>query len=160
MTTLYLDMDGVVADFDEYALRTHSIPAMGGVYPPEIWEKIAQNKRIYRELKKTSYADMLVETCRELAQSKKWQLIFLTAVPKGNDVKWAFYDKMIWAQLLYPGIPVHFGPYSKDKYKHCSEGDILIDDRLSNINDWKNAGGVGIHHVNINTTMQEIAKLY
>ena len=57
MTTLYLDMDGVVADFDEYAFRVLGVAPSGGVYPDDIWNQIAENDRLYRDLKKTDYAD-------------------------------------------------------------------------------------------------------
>jgi hypothetical protein len=51
MTTLYLDMDGVVADFDEYAAQTlGTLPGSHGIYPDELWNKIAENKRLYRDL--------------------------------------------------------------------------------------------------------------
>lgn len=161
MTTLYLDMDGVVADFDEYASRVLGpIPQSSGIYPDEQWQKIADNKRLYRDLKKTPYADDLVAECGDLALTKGWDLMFLTAVPKANDIKWAFYDKMVWAQLLFPGIPIHFGPYSHDKWKHCQPGDILIDDRASNIEEWRAAGGIAIRHVDIDATLYELSKLY
>ena len=161
MTTLYLDMDGVVADFDEYAEHIIGpVPGPNGIYPDEQWQKIADNPRLYRELKKTSYADQLVDECRDLAATKEYNLLFLTAVPKGNDVKWAFYDKIIWAQNYFPGIPVHFGPFSKDKWQHCRPGDILIDDRLSNIEEWRVAGGIAIHHTNIDATLYELSRLF
>lgn len=161
MTTLYLDMDGVVADFDEYASRILGpMPPHQGIYPDEQWQQIATNPRLYRDLKKTSYADRLVEECRDLAATKEYDFMFLTAVPKANDLKWAFYDKVVWAQLLFPGIPVMFGPYSKDKHQHCRSGDILIDDRASNIEEWCAAGGIAIHHTNIDATLYELSKLY
>ena len=160
MTTLYLDMDGVVADFDEYAHRLLGVPPSGGIYPDEVWKKLAANPRIYRDLKKTPYADQLVEECKDFALTKEYNLYFLTAVPKGNDVKWSFYDKVIWAQQYYPDIPVMFGPYSKDKWQHCEAGDILIDDRQSNIDEWRAAGGIAIHHVGIDSTLYEISRLY
>jgi hypothetical protein len=81
-------------------------------------------------------------------------------VPKANDISWAFYDKVIWAQTNFPGIPVMFGPYSKDKWKHCLTGDILIDDRSSNIDEWRAAGGIAIHHIGFDTTLYELFKLY
>ena len=125
MTTLYLDMDGVVADFDEYAERILGLlPGDNGIYPDEQWQKIAANPRLYRDLKKTPYADELVAECIDLAIMNKYELLFLTAVPKRNDIKWAFYDKVKWAQNFYPEIPVHFGPYSLDKWRHCQPGDI------------------------------------
>jgi 5'(3')-deoxyribonucleotidase len=160
MTTLYLDMDGVVADFDEYAARTLGLPPSSGIYPDEAWYQLASNQRLYRDLIKTPYADQLVDECIDLAATKEYNLLFLTAVPKGNDVKWAFYDKVIWAQNYFPGIPVHFGPFSKNKWQHCQPGDILIDDRLSNIEEWKVAGGIAIHHTNIEATLYQLSRLY
>ena len=85
--------------------------------------------------------------------------MFLTAVPKGNDVKWAFYDKVIWAQSYFPAIPVHFGPFSERKYEHCTPGDILIDDRESNITAWNTAGGNGILHTDYNSTIEALKKI-
>jgi 5'(3')-deoxyribonucleotidase len=161
MTTIYLDMDGVVADFDEYAERILGpLPGHNGIYPDDKWQKIAANPRLYRDLKKTHYADQLVEECKDFAATKEYALLFLTAVPKGNDIKWAFYDKLIWAQNYFPGIAVHFGPYSVDKWHHCRPGDILIDDRPSNIDEWRAAGGIAIHHTAINSTLFELSKLY
>ena len=160
MTTLYLDMDGVVADFDEYAARTLGVPPSSGIYPNEVWYKLASNSRLYRDLKKTSYADELVAECQDFALTKGYDLCFLTAVPKGNDVKWSFYDKVLWAQQYFPGIAVMFGPYSKDKWQHCNASDILIDDRQSNIDEWRAAGGIAIHHASLNSTLYELSQLY
>jgi 5'(3')-deoxyribonucleotidase len=160
MTTIYLDMDGVVADFDEYAARTLGVPPSQGIYPNEIWYKLATNSRLYRDLVKTPYADKLVFQCSVIAKQQGYELKFLTAVPKGNDVPWAFYDKVIWAQKYFPGIPVMFGPFSKDKYKHCQPGDILIDDRTSNIEEWRVAGGLGILHRDFDDTLAQLSKLY
>jgi 5'(3')-deoxyribonucleotidase len=160
MTTLYLDMDGVVADFDEYAARTLELSPSGGIYPDEVWHELAANARLYRDLIKTLYADDLVSECQDFALTKEYDLKFLTAVPKGNDVPWAFYDKVLWAQKHFPDIAVMFGPYSKDKWRHCRPGDILIDDRLSNIEQWRVAGGIAIHHTNIDTTLYELSRLY
>ncbi len=160
MTTLYLDMDGVVADFDEYAARTLGVPPSAGIYPDEVWYNLASNARLYRDLNKTPYADQLVAECRDFALTKEYNLYFLTAVPKGNDVKWSFFDKVVWAQQHFPDIAVMFGPYSKDKWQHCNAGDILIDDRSSNIDEWRAAGGIAIHHIAIESTLFELSKLY
>ena len=159
MKTIYLDMDGVVADFDEYAARTLGIPPSSGIYPNEIWYNLASNARLYRDLIKTSYADELVFQCSKIARLYGYDLKFLTAVPKGNDVPWAFYDKMVWAQNYFPGIPVMFGPFSKDKHMHCRPGDILIDDRKSNIEEWAAAGGIAILHTDYNTTLAALDNL-
>jgi len=159
MNTLYLDMDGVVADFDEYAMRTLGVPPSQGIYSEDIWKKLASNPRIYQELHKTPYADHLFFECSKFAKKNNYQLMFLTAVPKGNDVPWAFYDKVYWARHNFPTVPVMFGPYSKDKYKHCKTGDILIDDRRSNIEEWTAAGGISILHQDVKTTIEQLNQL-
>jgi 5'(3')-deoxyribonucleotidase len=160
MTTIYLDMDGVVADFDEYAARTLGIPPSSGIYPHETWYKLASNERLYRDLIKTPYADELVFQCSVIAKRENLDLKFLTAVPKGNDVPWAFCDKVCWAQCYFPGIPVMFGPFSKDKHIHCKAGDVLIDDRKSNIEEWRAAGGFGILHEDYESTKATLLELF
>lgn len=153
-------MDGVVADFDAYAADVAGLPPSGGMYTPEQWQRVASNPRLYRDLPKTDYADNLVDVCRSFCKVRGMQLIFLTAVPKDNDMHWSFYDKVKWVDKHYPDIPVHFGPFSKDKHVHCQPGDILIDDRLSNIAEWAEAGGNAIHHVNYATTVAALNQLY
>lgn len=146
MTTLYLDMDGVVADFNGYAEQVLGHSAADERWEETDWLKLVENPRIYRDLNRTKEADELVNFCRNICKQKDWDLRFLTAVPRKNDVAWAFYDKVNWASLYYSDIPVLFGPYSKDKWQHCKPGDILIDDRTSNITEWTAAGGRGILH--------------
>lgn len=152
-------MDGVVADFDEYAMRTLGVPPSQGIYADDIWKKLASNPRIYKDLNKTPYADQLFFECSKFVRQHNYQLMFLTAVPKGNDVPWAFYDKIYWARHNFPTIPVMFGPYSKDKHRHCKAGDVLIDDRISNIEEWRAAGGIGILHRNYEETLSQLKKL-
>ena len=160
MTTIYLDMDGVVADFNGYAESVLGFSITEERWEEHQWLRLIENQRIYRDLKKTKEADTLVEFCRNLAQSKNWKLRFLTAVPKKNDVAWAFYDKINWASLYFSDIPVFFGPYSKDKWQHCIKGDILIDDRTSNIHEWTAAGGIGIlHKGNLENTLSYLNRL-
>jgi 5'(3')-deoxyribonucleotidase len=147
MKTIYLDMDGVVADFNGYASKVLRKDRIIGDRWPEIeWRHLKDNPRMYRDLEKTVEADQLVDFCKKISYENCYALMFLTAVPQNNDVHWAFYDKVNWAREYYPGIPVMFGPYSKDKQQHCQTGDILIDDRKSNIEEWNNAGGIGILH--------------
>jgi hypothetical protein len=162
MKTLYLDMDGVVADFDAYATAVAGAGnPVDNRWPAEAWAKIVQNPRIYRDLPKTLDADRIVSYCREWCASKNFDLVFLTAVPKDNDMPWAFYDKVVWVQRFFPGLPVHFGPFSHDKQVHCQPGDILIDDRLSNIEEWSAAGGIAIRHTGDTTaTLARLKELY
>ena len=160
MRTIYLDMDDVIADFKAYAVKVLRQKKDDERWDYNEWVKLRDNPRLYRDLDKTGEADSIVEACRAKCQANGWNLMFLTAVPKGNDVKWAFYDKVHWAATHYPDIPVMFGPYSHDKHVHCKFGDVLIDDRTSNCEEWRAAGGVAIQHRgNVETTLQQIEAL-
>lgn len=147
MTTLYIDMDGVVADFNKYAKEILNTDRTTHSWPPSDWIQIRANLRLYRDLDKTPEADKLIELCTKFSKIKKINMFFLTAVPRDDDVPFAFYDKVMWAQKHYPSIPVLFGPHSKDKHKHCKPNDILIDDRPSNCREWRAAGGIAIQHL-------------
>lgn len=158
MRTIYLDMDGVVADFNAYARSVLNKNVDSERWPDEDWARLRDNPRMYLDLPKTTYADDLVDFCSNLCTEKKWQLLFLTAVPKNNDIHWAFYDKVVWAKGRYPWIPVHFGPFSHNKHVHAKPGDILIDDRTSNIVEWKAVGGIGILHRTLKDTIEQLKK--
>ena len=160
MRTVYLDMDDVIADFKSYAISVLRKKQDTDRWDSEEWTRLRDNPRMYRDLNKTADADVIVAACRAQCQAQGWNLMFLTAVPRNNDVKWAFYDKVVWASNYFPDIPVMFGPYSHDKHVHCLPGDVLIDDRTSNCTEWRAAGGIAIQHRGDTAlTLREIAAL-
>jgi 5'(3')-deoxyribonucleotidase len=91
-------------------------------------------------------AHRLVSEVQTLAKDNGMDVKFLSAIPRQNDVPWAFWDKIKWIEARWPKIPVWFGPHSNEKCQHCRPGDILIDDRPSNIEEWRAAGGKAILH--------------
>jgi 5'(3')-deoxyribonucleotidase len=151
-------MDGVVADFDIAAQRI--LGRSSGAderYPEDDWNKLKENPRFYQDLPLCQGAMDIARAVLAAAHTHKLEVKFLTAIPRNNDVPWAFNDKMEWADHYFPGIPVFFGPYSKDKWVHCQPNDILIDDRTSNVNEWRNAGGRAIlHRGNVENTINEL----
>jgi 5'(3')-deoxyribonucleotidase len=161
MTSLFVDMDDVVADFTKKAIELVGYIAKDGQkkYPIKDWQLFLNNPRLYRDLDKCIDADCIVHTCKHIANTKNWNVIFLTAVPRDNDFPWAFTDKIEWARIHFPEIPVWFGPFSKDKHTHCTPGDILIDDRINNINEWIKSGGIGILHTTSAETIQQLTLL-
>ena len=139
-------MDGVVADWVKGAAEIvgYDLTDPNQHYPDHDWQKIRNCERMFLNLPKMHGADELVTVARKFRDELDWQLMFLTAVPHYNDIHWAFWDKIIWAQSRYSDIPVHFGPYAEDKQKHCRAGDILVDDRPDNCERWRDAGGRAI----------------
>ena len=161
MTTIYLDMDDVTADFKAYAIKVLRNQQVNEKWAPDEWIRLRDNPRLYRDLEPTPEAATLVERCRNIRDTNNVELKFLTAVPKGNDVHWAFYDKVLWAQKHFPDIPVMFGPFSKDKHTHCKAGDVLIDDRTSNCEEWRAAGGQAIQHRgDVDKTLAELSRIF
>jgi len=131
-------MDGVVADFDGYAHRELGIESKPGFrFSQEDWGRLREfNQRIYRDVPLLPTAISLINQLRDLKKQYNFKLRFLTAIPKENDLGWAYWDKVNWVIRHFPGIPVFFGPYSIDKQHHYKPGDVLIDDRISNIEEW------------------------
>jgi 5'(3')-deoxyribonucleotidase len=158
MQTIYLDMDGVVADFDAEASkiigRSHSANER---WPDHDWIKLRAFPRFYRDLPLMPDARRLVATVLDLADQTNRDVRFLTAVPQDNDFPWAFQDKVTWKQRHFGDIPIWFGPYSHDKQLWARPGDILIDDRRSNIEQWQAAGGHGIlHHGDVDQSLDQL----
>jgi para-nitrobenzyl esterase len=73
-----------------------------------------------------------------------WRLNMLTALPHDDSHPEAAADKYEWIEERWPDIPVRLGPYSHDKWRHARPGDILVDDRPSNIQEWREAGGIAV----------------
>lgn len=146
MSTFFLDMDGVVADWvgNAAAVIGRRIYDADVYYTHDEWNLLRSDQRIFRNLPMMPRCLELVALARQYRDVLGWELVFLTAIPHNNDVPWTFHDKMLWAGERFADIPVHFGPYSEDKQRHCSAGDILVDDRGSNCREWQAAGGIAI----------------
>jgi hypothetical protein len=145
---IFLDMDGVLADFNGYAQeklnlsnQARSQAHKDGRWNHDVWLQLKTIPNLYYQLPKTSIADQLVATARLFRDHFGWSLGILTAVPRANDCPDAFHDKILWIQQYYPDLRVYFGPYSRDKAGHCRSGDLLIDDREENCRDWSQQGG-------------------
>jgi len=139
---IYLDMDDVVADWMPAARAiVNRNWDYGERIPESDWNKVKAKQRFYRDLPIKPGAHELVEYCKNIVQETNGTLQFLTALPHDYSVPYAAQDKVWWAHERFPGIPVFFGPFSFDKWKHCKPGDILIDDRISNCDEWTKVGG-------------------
>ncbi len=147
MKTIFVDMDGVVADFDTFVSSLLNRPIGWGVTQDlsnEEWEKLTTVDRLYYQLPLMPNATKLIAYVRSL--STRFHVQFLTAVPRRTTMPDAKADKQAWVDKYFPGMKMDIGPFSHDKQKWCSPGDILIDDRPSNIEEWMRAGGIAIYH--------------
>ena len=159
MRTIFLDMDGVVADFDTFAEELLKRKIGWGDTTQDLsdeeWVRLASVDRLYYQLPLMPDATKLVAYVKSL--STRFQVGFLTAIPRRTTIPSARADKQAWVDKYFPGMRMDIGPFSHDKHKWCSSGDILVDDRPSNIREWKAAGGFAIYHTgDVDATIKRI----
>ena len=147
---LYLDCDGVLADFERGATD------LLGMGPREyerrhgvgrFWQKLAAAPGgFYSSLPLMQDARVLFEGVRHLDP------IILTGLPRGG---WAAAQKERWAAEHFPDTRI-ICCMAVDKRNHCVQGDILIDDTLKHRHLWEGAGGVFIHHRSAAESLAEL----
>jgi 5'-nucleotidase len=149
MTTfpkLYLDLDGVMADFDAH------FPAVFGLdhrslADDEMWVTINAHPSYFRDMPPCAGAKAFFDAISWLDP------IILTACPKTNYAN-AARQKRAWVRehlsTTCMVLPV-MGGRNKPLFMHAP-GDILIDDFERNILAWQDEGGRGIQHVDFQTT--------
>ncbi|GAB3645644.1 5' nucleotidase, NT5C type [Ramlibacter alkalitolerans] len=150
---LYLDCDGVLADFDHGAERVLGVPLP--VYEARhgrahLWERLAQAPEFFFHLPLMPRATELFAAVRHLHP------IILTGLPRGN---WAAGQKVRWAERHFPGTKI-ITCLAVDKRKHCADGDVLVDDTLKYRHLWEQAGGIFIHFRDVDQVLQELAGLF
>ena len=136
---IYLDCDGVLADFDTAAETILGAPPAvfeerHGAGP--FWKRLANADGFFENLAPLPDAFELYEAVRAKGP------IILTGMPHG---KWAEPQKRRWARRHFPGVPV-ITTAAALKREHCHPGDVLVDDRDQHRRLWEHVGGLFIHH--------------
>ncbi len=134
---IFLDLDGVMADFDSHAIAEGKYTDDGKVK----WDALDYEWWVTMppcDGAKDFYDDV----------KNKGIVKFLTAPVLNGD---CFAGKAAWVQKFVP----ERGKFilndliicpGSDKYYLAKPNHILIDDRIKNVKEWIAAGGIGIHH--------------
>lgn len=153
---LYCDLDGVLVDFEGAALEACGIPfaAFADVHGTSaVWKRLERTEGFYANAKWLDDGRKLWRLLSEVEPPVR----ILSGLPLGD---WADPQKREWCLLeLGPTVPV-ITCLSKDKYHHCVPGDILIDDRLDTRTAWEGAGGIFVHHVTLEKTIERLHELH
>jgi hypothetical protein len=153
MSQLFLDCDGVLADFEAGAaeLLGMSPAAFEGRYGKrEFWRRIARARDFYGTLPLMRDARILFDAVAHLDP------IILTGLPLGN---WAAPQKVRWAEEHFPGTHI-ITCMARDKYRHMTGKDVLVDDRADHRDKWEDAGGIFVHHKNARDSLEQLARIY
>ena len=150
---LFLDADGVLADFDEGARRLLGMPIQQ--YEAKhgrnsFWKRLSSAKNFYGSLPEMPDARLLFDAVQHLKPT------ILTGLPLG---KWAAPQKVEWAAEHFPGVPI-ITCMARDKHKHMHEGDVLVDDRENHRTAYESAGVVFVHHRNAEDSLRQLAKIF
>ncbi len=152
MAQLFLDLDGVLADFDggARALLGMSPAAYEERYGKgRFWKQLANAPDFYGTLP-------LMPDARELYDAvSHLDPIILTGLPVGN---WAAPQKRTWVERHFPGVEV-ITTQARFKSKYCTEGDVLVDDRDKYQDLWVAAGGVFVLHENAADSLGQLRRL-
>jgi hypothetical protein len=149
---LFLDCDGVLADFDRAGTALLGMPPRQFEKrhgPQEFWTRLARHPDFYGSLPLMPDAMELFEAVRHLDP------IILTGLPRGD---WAAPQKVRWAAGHFPGTRI-ITCFAADKRRHARVGDVLVDDTLKHRDLWTGAGGIFVHHRKAATTVAELRSL-
>ena len=146
---LYLDCDGVLADFDTgataiFGMKPRDFEKRHGL--GRFWAKLASAPDFYFGLPLLPDAMRLFDAVRRLDP------IILTGLPQGN---WTADQKVRWAARHFPGTRITT-TMARDKRKHARPGDVLVDDQPRPARLWEEAGGVFIRHKNAEETLARL----
>lgn len=149
MRQIFIDMDGVLADFDS------GYEAAFGVRPSihadnVDWELVRQHKDFYLNLPPMPDFAELWSAVVPLNP------IVLTGIPR--SVAEACANKTAWVRR-YMGQTEIRCCRSSEKCLNAKAGDILIDDWEKYRRKWEKAGGVWITHTGAQSTVQELRRL-
>jgi 5'(3')-deoxyribonucleotidase len=153
MPSLFLDCDGVLADFDRAATDLFGMPpdrfqARHG--NREFWKRIERAPDFYATLPQMPDAQQLFDAVKHLKPT------ILTGLPLGN---WAAPQKVRWAAEHFPGVPI-ITCMARDKHRHMHKGDVLVDDRETHRAAYEAAGMIFVRHTSAPESIRQLAEIF
>ena len=159
---VYLDMDRVIADFDN-GVRKYAF-----IEPPDqkdeeqvtqMWKKLSMVPHFYDKLELMPGAKCAVTVLFKMFGE---DLEILTGIPNPTrGLPTASVDKVTWTGRNFSEKIVVNTVRRADKKNFCTGRDcILIDDNEQNIREWEDAGGTGILFKDWGQAMNEIFRVF
>ena len=155
--TVYVDMDGVLADFERGFYDLTGISAEN-VSDPELWAAIDANgkAKFFSELQWMDGGKQLWSFVTENFLKVK----ILSALGKSDRIdRQTTQGKLAWLRHNIPSLRQDdiILVENKHRKRHYSKpGDIIIDDTPVVIQEWVKKGGIGILHKTASATIAEL----
>ena len=150
-TKIYLDLDGVIADFNKRYRELHNTSPSSD----DARKRFGQRFGAFIQTKQFQTLDMMPDATVLLNYLNRCgvpvEILSSTARPINNAE--ISRQKEVWLGKHNINYPANFVPGKSLKYKFADENSIIIDDTPSVIDDWNKAGGTGILHKDALTTI-------
>lgn len=160
MRTVFCDMDGVLSDFVtgyKYIVGRTPADVRGsgekGLYSM-YWDTFLDADGFTR-LPIMSDAFQLIDYLDKL-DKKHFNICILSSAGGFHRQKEVAKQKMRWLSVHDIHWPVVIVPGRRYKAGFARPDDIIIDDTRDVISDFEYAGGIGIHHVNADITLEQL----
>ena len=152
---IYSDMDGVLTDFDK-SFEKYS----GGIPPREFERKFGKDKfwEIIDEKGKVGFwvgMPWMEDGKQYWDYIKDYDTELLSSPSRSSTSR---LGKRLWVKNNMPGVKLTLAQAAK-KQNYAAPNHILIDDRKSNIDQWRSQGGIGILHTSAADTISQLKKL-
>ncbi len=167
--TLFLDMDGVLCDFDQAFLNL-TFEKLGKPISKDDFRadfgfrrswKLINAKGISFWSDMPSMSDMQILRKFVLANFNSIKILSSAGKPYAKD-NMSTDGKQLWLRSHGFGsiIPsnILIVDTKEEKRKYATPEGILVDDNRDNINEWNQAGGIGILHTSADKTIHELKK--
>jgi cytidyltransferase-like protein len=149
---IYCDMDGVIVDFEDgyEKLTGKNIKGNHVKGDGDFWQPITDaGANFWINLDWMPDGEQLWKYIKNYSPS----ILSAPSREKSSRV-----GKEIWVRNNIPGTELILKP-APEKQELSEPNAILIDDRKDNIQQWKDAGGIGILHTSANNTIKQLQEL-
>jgi len=166
MPHLYLDMDGVQADFFGAWAQRHNVSTYKEIPNREADINVLANSsaeevyQFFRDLKPLTGGMRIVMWLND----NKIPFTVLSAPLRGPYASASIEAKKDWLDQYNPGTS-NGAIFTAAKYKHALNGgipNVLVDDYGKYLDAWNSAGGIAVKHEDSNTaqTIKELEQIY
>ncbi|CAB4162537.1 hypothetical protein UFOVP787_56 [uncultured Caudovirales phage] len=152
---LFLDCDGVLANFDKKAEEVMGMPSRKfeeEFGAKEFWKRIYSVPDFFFILEPMPDAYDLVGAVRHLNP------IILTGKPSDNKGFDGTEQKLRWRDKCFPDLEMIVCP-SRDKIKHAKPGDVIVDDWEKWRHLWIEGGGIWVMHTSAEDSIRQLKDL-